>query len=147
MNKLKSRTSLVLMELIITILFFSLASAVCVQLFVNSHLISKDTYELNNAINIAQSCAEVMRGTNGSVDAVSSHFSGSIVFDENDYFQVFYDENFKMTEDILNASYVADITISRVSRMFNMQTKIVRLSDYKEIYALDTSTYIRKGDE
>ena len=35
------RSSLFLLELIIAILFFSLTSAVCVQIFVRAHLISR----------------------------------------------------------------------------------------------------------
>ena len=41
------RSSLFLLELIIAILFFSLTSAVCVQIFVRAHLISRQTQELN----------------------------------------------------------------------------------------------------
>lgn len=147
MNKLKSRTSLVLMELIITILFFSIASAVCVQLFVKAHLVTKDTYELNNAVGIAESFSEVFRGTNGSIDEVSKQFPLGIVDDDGDYFEVFYDEDFVMTDDYENATYVADVTISSYSRLMNLETKVVRISDYKIIYSLDSSTYIRKGDK
>ena len=44
------RSSLFLLELIIAILFFSLTSAVCVQIFVRAHLISRQTQELNTAL-------------------------------------------------------------------------------------------------
>ncbi len=40
-------SSLFLLELILAILFFSLASAVCVQFFVKSHLLSRDARNLN----------------------------------------------------------------------------------------------------
>ena len=95
MNKAKSRTSLVLMELIITILFFSLASAVCVQLFVRAHLTSNETKKLNEAINITQSIAEVMNGTDGSLTSVHNHYPNSV--GDDDYFVIYYDENFKET--------------------------------------------------
>ena len=54
-----SRSSLFLMELIIAILFFSLTGAVCIQLFVKAHLISRSTIELNHAIVQAQNLAEI----------------------------------------------------------------------------------------
>ena len=41
------RSSLFLLELMIAILFFCLASAVCVQIFVKAHTISRETEELN----------------------------------------------------------------------------------------------------
>ena len=40
------RSSLFLLELMIAILFFCLASAVCVQIFVKAHTISRETQEL-----------------------------------------------------------------------------------------------------
>ncbi len=45
----KSKSSLFLMELIIVILFFSLTSAVCLQVFVKASDYSKQTVALNQA--------------------------------------------------------------------------------------------------
>ena len=51
MKKLSSsRSSLLLMELILAILFFALASAICLQLFVKASLLSRDTQELDRAV-------------------------------------------------------------------------------------------------
>ena len=44
------RSSLFLLELMIAILFFCLASAVCVQIFVKAHTTSRETQELNTAL-------------------------------------------------------------------------------------------------
>lgn len=54
-------SSLFLMELIIAILFFSVASAVCVQFFVKSHLLSNDSNALNHAVNECTGVAEILR--------------------------------------------------------------------------------------
>lgn len=138
----KSKTSLVLMELIVTILFFSLASAVCVQLFVRSHLITQETKELNEAINITQSVCEVMNGTDGSLSAIQAYYPDAA--GDNDYFVIYYDENYNETADFENASYAADVTVSSVSRLYNLDVKFVRLSDMEEIYSLNASKYIRR---
>ena len=53
------RSSLFLLELIIAILFFSLTSAVCVQIFVRAHLISRQTQELNTALEKVSGFSEV----------------------------------------------------------------------------------------
>lgn len=53
-------SSLFLMELILAILFFSIASAVCVQFFVKSHLLSRDSNALNHAANECANVAEVL---------------------------------------------------------------------------------------
>ena len=69
-----SRSSLFLMELIIAILFFSLASAVCIRLFVKSHIISESTVNQNNAITYAQNMAEVWLSVEGDSAQLSEFF-------------------------------------------------------------------------
>ena len=44
------------MEMIIAILFFSLASAVCIQLFAKSHLLSTQTVNQNHAVKSKSEC-------------------------------------------------------------------------------------------
>lgn len=53
------RSSLFLLELIIAILFFSLTSAVCVRVFVQAHLISRQTQEQNMALEKISGFTEV----------------------------------------------------------------------------------------
>lgn len=53
-------SSLFLMELILAILFFSVASAVCVEFFVKSHLMSRRSEELTHAVNECSSIAEII---------------------------------------------------------------------------------------
>lgn len=137
----KSRTSLVLMELIITVLFFSLASTVCVQLFVNSHLTTKETKKLNKAVSISQSIAEVMRGTDGSLDSIMAYFPTAT--GDDDYFVIYYDDNFTLIDDVDNAKYAADVSVSSIGNLYNMDITFVDLSDFNEIYSLSTSKYIR----
>ena len=57
-----SGSSLFLMELILAILFFSVASAVCVQLFARAHTASEQSAALNRAVLAAESAAEAFKG-------------------------------------------------------------------------------------
>ncbi len=138
-NTPKSKTALFLMELIIVILFFSMASAVCMQLFARSHKIGQETRELNHAVAIAQSYAEVMRGTDGSMDSILAAFPEAIA--EDNYFEVFYDENFHEC-DPNEAAYVSDVTVTPNGAIQNMEIRIVRLSDYSEIFTLNATKYM-----
>ncbi len=54
------KSSLFLLELILAILFFSIASAVCVQLFVKSHLLSRQAEILSIAVNECSDAAEII---------------------------------------------------------------------------------------
>ena len=141
MNKyLKSKTSLFLMELIITILLFAACGAVCVRLFVTSYVMTQDTVELNESVSIAQGFAEVMRGTDGDIDSVLEHYPAAVRGGEN-FFEVFYDDDFEICgyED---ATYAGDVTMTPNGAIQNMEVKIIRLKDYKEIYTLNATKYM-----
>jgi len=66
-----SKTSLFLMELIISILFFIIAGAVCVQLFVKSHQISTDSVSLNHSIRWCENIAELLQANEGDLSKVA----------------------------------------------------------------------------
>lgn len=96
-NKASSRSGLFLMELIVSILFFSLAGAVCVRLFVNSHIVSRNSVELNHALEWTQNVAEVFYGCNGNGKEVMKLFEnvcldGKVSTDST--FYLLFDEEF-----------------------------------------------------
>ena len=128
------------MELIITILLFAACGAVCVKLFVTSHVMTRGTVELNEAVSIAQGFAEVMRATDGDIDSVLAHYPDAVYAGEG-FFEVFYDENFDVCS-FNEASYVSDVTMSPNGAIQNMEVKVVRLSDYKDIYTLNATKYM-----
>ncbi len=143
MNKyLKSKTSLFLMELIITILLFAACGAVCVKLFVTSHVMTLETVELNRSVSIAQGFAEVMRGTDGDISSVLEHYPDAIRGGEG-FFEVYYDEDFVPCK-FEEASYVGDVTMTPNGAIQNMEVRIVRLSDYKDIYTLNVTKYMHR---
>ena len=57
-TKNSSKSGIFLMELILSILFFSIAAAVCVKLFVTAHRLSDQSVNLNHAVSMAESIAE-----------------------------------------------------------------------------------------
>ena len=78
MNPKKKRsTSLFLIELMIALLFFSLAATICIQFFVQAHLQNRQAADLSQAIAFSQNLAEEFRAHGGTV-AQNSFF-----FDEN----------------------------------------------------------------
>ncbi len=97
-----SKSGLFLMELIIALLFFSLASTICVHLFVKSSTLSDDTVELTYAVSQAQNLAEIYTACEG--DIVQIHFlypdskilkDTLLVFEEDGYVStiIFFPEN------------------------------------------------------
>lgn len=100
------------MELIISILFFSLAGAVCVKLFVSSHITSQNSVELNHALEWSQNVAEVFYGCNGDVKQMTSLFQeqfGNCTSNSDDQlFLLLFDKDFEpfaVAHDSDNALY------------------------------------------
>lgn len=92
-----SKTSLFLMELIISIMFFAIASAVCIQLFVKSYQISTSSVELNHAVQWAENAAEVYYSCSGDLNAVGSILSEKDGFfvDDTDGLRICFDSGWQ----------------------------------------------------
>lgn len=73
-TKNTSKSGIFLMELILSILFFSIAAAVCVKLFVTAHRLSDQSVNLNHAVAMAESIAEAFYGCNGNAGELEALF-------------------------------------------------------------------------
>ena len=102
-NNTSHKSSLLLLELILAILFFSIASAVCVQLFVKSHLLSKQAETLSIAVNECSDAAEIILSANSQseiFERLASAYPDAVWSDyKNNQFEVeaSYDEKSQMT--------------------------------------------------
>ena len=74
-NNSKPHSSLFLIELMVSLLFFSLAAGICIQFFVHSHLLSQEAANLNNAVIISQSLAEEFRATSGAIGETTIYYN------------------------------------------------------------------------
>lgn len=72
MNKHASKASLFLIELIIAIFFFSLTSAICIQLFAGAYSLKEKTNDLNYAVMRAENAAEAFRACGGSLEDIAA---------------------------------------------------------------------------
>ena len=104
-SKATSRTGLFLMELILSILFFSLAGAICIQLFVKSHVVSQNSVDLNHSVLRAQNMAEAFYGCDGNPAEIKELFTNCICEEtaEGTDLILFFDEDFEPLSDVQNA--------------------------------------------
>ena len=58
---MKNKTSLMLMELLVMVLVFALASAICLRVFARSHELSAQTAAQDRAVLAAQNAAETVK--------------------------------------------------------------------------------------
>ncbi|MBQ7678923.1 MAG: hypothetical protein IJT34_03635 [Butyrivibrio sp.] len=76
MNRPSStRTTLFLMEIVISILLLALSGTVCVQMFVRAHLIARQSIQTNLGVLWTQNLAETFQNCDGDMDAIQSVFA------------------------------------------------------------------------
>lgn len=68
------------MEQLIVLLIFAVCAMVCVKIFVYSHLMAVDTYDLNNALAAAKNGAECFKATGGDIEKAAEILNGEYVF-------------------------------------------------------------------
>lgn len=153
MQNNSSKTGLFLMELIIAILFFSLASAVCIQLFVQSHIVSRQSVELNYGVLWAQNTAELFYGCNGNAEQMAALLENSdiqnngnrhtltLLFDR-DFHSLDQEQQIKNSPD--TAVYRLKADISEDSELMTCNIIVENVEDPQElqsIYSLEVSLF------
>ena len=113
-----SRTSLFLMELIIAILFFAIASAICLRLFVGAHLLSEKDKNLNHALVWAQDLSESFYGCEGRILQMKNLYGDAylsmVESDTDGSLVLFFDDNWKEIDNSLSdASFEAVIEVKK----------------------------------
>ncbi len=110
------------MELIISILFFALASAVCIQLFVKAHVLGQDTILQNKSIMWSQNLAELFVSCDGNPEDIYAYLiSGNdlsqeninlIYLRDNEYtLSIFFNEDFvPCSQDSTAMRYKAELS-------------------------------------
>ena len=90
-------SSLFLLELILAILFFSIASAVCVQLFVKSHLLSRQAEVLSIAVNECSDAAEIILSSDSEEEMLKKLINAypNIKCNDKDL-TITYDESYEL---------------------------------------------------
>ena len=134
-----SRSGLLLMEIIIAILLFSVVSALCLQLFVKSHKLGQNTEELDMAVRQASSVAEILSQSKQPANHLQEIYSYCDI-DENGG-SIYYNENFQScTKD--SSVYHLDVDASSADRRLTDYRITVYANDIsKEIYSLEVTAY------
>ncbi len=152
-------SSLFLLELILAVLFFSVASALCIQIFTKAHLMSQDARDLNFAVNEVSSMAEqISAGTLHPATAASSGdtaaSSGDTVSDpstqiSNDAWQddtAYYDSSYASCEKA-DAVYVLTVHYEPEDTLLKAHISMDTIADNRNIYTLDVTNHLQRRAE
>lgn len=152
-------SSLFLLELILAVLFFSVASALCIQIFTKAHLMSQDARDLNFAVNEVSSMAEqISADTLHPATAASSGdtaaSSGDTASDpstqiSNDAWQddtAYYDSSYASCEKT-DAVYVLTVHYEPEDTLLKAHISIDTIADNRNIYTLDVTKHQQRRAE
>lgn len=145
-----SKNSLFLMELILSILFFALTAAVCLQLFVKAHVLSQDTINLNHAVTEAQNFAEVFLAGDGSLRRFPDYFIDQLTPDSCSYddsgilcsFTLFYDKDWNPS-GLSDCTYQITIAYTQKDQPA-MRDATITVSDTEDFYRIPLQKYISR---
>lgn len=134
-----SRSGLLLMEIIIAILFFSVVSAICLQLFVKAHNMGTDTEELDMAVRQCSSVAEILSQGAQPMEQLDEIYSGSDLSDDGGF--IYFNEDFQTCKKD-DSQYHLDISSSPEDKGITTYDIALYANDDTEcIYSLKVDTY------
>lgn len=145
-------SSLFLLELILAVLFFSVASALCIQIFIKAHLMSQNARDLNFAVNEVTSTAEQFSAdiqnadiTDSSDDAASdlSFQTASAASQEN---TAYFDADYAACEQE-NAAYVLTVHCDPEGTLLKAHISMNTVDDNQVIYSLDVTKHRQRRAE
>ena len=152
-------SSLFLLELILAVLFFSVASALCIQIFTKAHLMSQDARDLNFAVNEVSSMAEqISAGTLHPATAASSGDTAASSDDtasdpstqiSNDAWQddtAYYDSSYASCEKA-DAVYVLTVHYEPEDTLLKAHISMDTIADNRNIYTLDVTKHRQRRAE
>lgn len=145
-------SSLFLLELILAVLFFSVASALCIQIFTKAHLMSQDARDLNFAVNEVSSMSEqISAGTLHSDTAASSDDTASDPSTQmpDDSLQdaaAYYDSGYASCEKA-DAVYVLTVHYEPENTLLKAHISMDTIADNRNIYTLDVTKHRQRRAE
>lgn len=152
-------SSLFLLELILAVLFFSVASALCIQIFTKAHLMSQDARDLNFAVNEVSSMAEQISADTLHPDTAASSDDTAASSDDtasdpstqisNDAWQddtAYYDSSYASCEKA-DAVYVLTVHYEPEDTLLKAHISMDTIADNRNIYTLDVTNHLQRRAE
>lgn len=138
MNKPQhSKTSLVLMEMMINLFFFCILVTICTQFFVKSHTIRKTTVDLTHGVNLVTSVTECYRGCEGSLDDFLAYYPDAKVDVASQTATIFFDSDFKLCTEGAQV-YFIEVIFTATDTDCLADVSFYKTGSKQSIYALST---------
>lgn len=140
-------SSLFLLELVLSILFFAVASAACVQLFIHSHILSVNARELNRSVLEVSSIAELTKATSDSAalqNTLLALYPQAERINES-MIHIYYNSSFAPSSKE-RSSYTLVIQLSQEDHTLCAALNMQDPKKDRSIYALDVIHHLPRRD-
>lgn len=142
MNSSSSKASLFLMELIFSILFFLIATVVCVQMFVKSHTLSQESLRLNHSVIWSESVAEGFYACNGDIELLSQKIPEAEYSETDKAVYLYYDNDFfACNKENDDKRYMLSGKWQKNGDILTLRIVVMDEVEDKEIYSLEPSIF------
>lgn len=133
-NRARS-SGLFLLELIVAILFFALASAICVQIFVKAHFLSRDAAMLQTAVHQCAGIAELITVSQDSDVMVQTLLSlyPDTQHQPDGSIQIYFDSEM-CPSTAEKGAYLLTLQPNEQEHMLTVDLQMNRLSDNSSLY-------------
>ena len=143
MRKTHLKSNIILMEIIVCIVFFSLSAAICVKTFAFSYSLSKKSTDLGGSVLASQSMAEVYKSQVGNIEKVAEVYksqAGNLEKSAGGLNQknsleelvLFYDENWYKADNNTAPNHV------KLTKISDTEAKISAFNEKnEEIFSFD----------
>lgn len=137
-----SSTSLFLMELMISILFFAISGAVCIQLFVKAHTINELSQDKSKAVLIAQDICEYFHHSDGDKQEMLSYYSAYENTDEDNTYLLFFSQSGNPCSGE-NTYFIAKLTFKQELSYHILSLEIKNANDQTILYSTQLRKYVQ----
>ena len=140
---MRNRTLLSLMEMLIMVMVFSAAAAICLRAFVYADSQSRESGRQAQAALLAQSAAEVLAYSRGDLEEAAATFGGAC--EEDGIWTVYFDENGKACEEA-SAFFTLEAAAGTQVNAFTAETTIlVKDPSGAEIFSIPAAWQTESG--
>ncbi|MCH4208465.1 MAG: hypothetical protein LKF79_06060 [Solobacterium sp.] len=147
-----SSSNLFLLELILSILIFALASAVCVSFFMRSHTLSTSAYDLNHSVECADNAAEIVRSADSEEDLqnlLSAEYGTSLKeTDEGNGYTVYTiscDSSFDVCE-MNDAAYLLSIQVHTEGSLLLAKIEVMAAGSTDSIFDVTAEHVLKEAN-
>ena len=139
MKQYRTKSFLFLLELCIAILFLSITSAACIQMYAKAKQLNKTAEELSVAVNLCENIGAQVKAED-SVHTLAHAVCGNIV--EEGKITILYNKNWEITSE--SPYYATTIQIHTTDDITTAQIAVCRVSATSSppIYTLEVSNYL-----